>query len=57
MMDKKQALDIVLKALEIAQKAGAFTLEDAKVVAIAKEVLLKPDEVKEEVKEEPAKVE
>ena len=41
-MNKEQALDILIKSVQIGQKNGAFTLADAKVIAIAVEVLSTP---------------
>lgn len=47
---QEQALSVLVQAVKIAQKAGAFTLEDAEVVAKAVKVFAKPsDEVKSEV--------
>lgn len=41
-MTKEQALNILLQAVEIAQQKGAYTLQDAKKVIMAVEILSKP---------------
>jgi len=39
-MTKEQALNILLQAVEIAQQKGAYTLQDAKNVIMAVEILI-----------------
>lgn len=50
-MKQDQALSILVQAAHAGQKAGAFTLAEAKMIAEAIEVFFpkKADEVKEEV--------
>ncbi len=50
-MDKKEAIKILIQAAQVAQKAGAFDLGSAKLVAFAVEAL------QENPKEEGVKVE
>jgi len=53
-MDNQKALNILVQAVKMAQlKGGVYTLEDAKVIAEAVEVFVKPaepEEPKEEIK-------
>ncbi len=50
-MKQDQALNILVQAAHAGQKAGAFNLAEAKMIAEATEVFVpkKADEVKEEV--------
>lgn len=52
-MKQDQALSILVQAAHAGQKAGAFNLAEAKMIAEAIEVFVpkKTEEVKEEVKE------
>ena len=57
-MKQEQAIEILLGAARIGQSRGAYTLEDAKIIAMAVELLTpKKEAVKEEVKEEVKEVE
>ena len=46
-MNKEQAIKILIQAAEVAQTKGAFSLNDASVIANAVSLLLKPEQTKE----------
>ena len=50
-MNTNQGLEILIKAVNIAQSKGAYTLDEARIIADAIGVFVK----KEEPKEEPVK--
>ena len=52
-MTQNEALQVLIQAVQVAQQKGAFTLQDAKVLAEAVEVFQPKKE--EEPKEEPKK--
>jgi len=52
-MDNQKALNILVQAVKMAQlKGGVFTLEDARVIAEAVDVFVKPAEPQTEEKKE-----
>jgi len=48
-LTQEQALSVLVQAVKIAQSKGAFTLEDAEVIAKAVKVFAKPEPVAEAV--------
>lgn len=46
-MDTQKSLNILIQAVQIGQKAGAYTLQDAKVIAEALEVFSKKSPIEE----------
>jgi hypothetical protein len=46
-MDKQQAINVLIQAVEAGQKHGAYSLKDAQIIATAISILQKPEEVKE----------
>ncbi len=48
-MTKEQAINVLIQAVGIAQQKGAYTLQDAKSIIMAVDILSKPvEENKEE---------
>lgn len=43
-LNQEQALSVLIQGVRLAQKAGAFTIEDAEVIAKAIKVFVKPTE-------------
>ncbi len=55
-MNSQESLNVLIQAVQIGQKAGAYDLKGAKLVAEAVEFFTEPKtEVKETEKEEPKK--
>ena len=50
-MEIKQAVSVIKQALDIANKAGAYTIDDAAVIKVAFDSLNKEVEPKEPVQE------
>lgn len=46
-LNQEQALSVLIQGVRLAQKAGAFTIEDAEVIAKAIKVFVKPTEGQE----------
>jgi hypothetical protein len=53
-MEQKQAIQVLIQAVNVAQLKGAFNLQDAKMIALAVEAFTtEPQPAKEDAKEEP----
>ncbi len=53
-LTQDQALGVLIQGVRLAQKAGAFTIEDAELIAKAIKVFVKPAEAGEAVASEAA---
>lgn len=51
-MDTNKALQILVQAVQLAQSKGAYTLDEAKILAEAIAVFVKKEEPKEELVKE-----
>lgn len=55
METKEQALNLLIKAVEVAQAKGAYTLEEASLIASAVKVFTQPTVKEEDVVKEKSK--
>lgn len=51
-MEKEQSINLLIKAVELAQSRGVYTLQDAVAIANAISVLTTPIKEEEEIKED-----